>query len=122
MALHVIVEGEAVELAEVARLADAQDHRFQEAVEAAEHLLRRHLVEIPRADRVLDRLEHRVLADALLAAEHQRVVDLLGGLLHAMRAPAHDMGRVVAVEPLDMIEPAVGIAGDRLHDRRRGTG
>ena len=87
-----IVEGEAVELAEVARLADAQDHRFQEAVEAAEHLLRRHLGEIPGADRVLDRLQQRVLADALLAAEHQRVVDLLVRPLHAMRAPADDMG------------------------------
>ena len=49
--LHVIVEGEAVDLAEVARLADAQDHRFQEAVESAEHLLRRHLGEIPRRRR-----------------------------------------------------------------------
>ena len=89
----VVVEGEAVDLAEVARLGDAQDHRLEESVEAAEQLHRRHLGEVPRADRVLDRLEQRVLADALGAAEHERVVDLLGRELDAVRQPADQMWR-----------------------------
>ena len=37
---HVVVEGEAVEVAEVARFADAQDDRLEETVEPAEQLLR----------------------------------------------------------------------------------
>ena len=68
---------------------------------------------------MFDRLKHRVLADALLAAEHEGVVDLVGGLLHAMRAPADDVGGVLrAIEPVDMMQPAVGIAGNRLRHRR----
>ena len=94
--LHVVVEGEAVDLAEIARLGNAQDHRLQEAVEAAEQLQRRDLGEVPRADRVLDRLEQRVLADALAAAEHQRVVDLLAGELDAMGQPADQVVALVA--------------------------
>ena len=38
--LHVVVEGEAIDVAEVTRLVDAQDDGLQEAVEAAEHLHR----------------------------------------------------------------------------------
>lgn len=38
--LHVIEEGEAIELAEIACFADPQDHRLEEAVETAKHLLR----------------------------------------------------------------------------------
>ena len=45
----------------------------------AEHVLRRDLVEIPGPDRRLHRLQQRVLADPLRAAEDQRVIDLLGG-------------------------------------------
>ena len=118
MLFSVVVEGEAVELAEVARLADAQDHRLEEPVEAAEHLLRRDLEEIPGTDRVLDRLEQRVLADALFAAEHQGVVDLVGRLLNAMRQPADDVAGIVAVELLDVVQPAIGVTGDRRDDRR----
>ncbi len=40
---------------------------------------------------VLHRLEHRVLADALGAAEHQRVVDLLVGALDALREPEDEV-------------------------------
>ena len=75
--LQVVIELEAVVLAEIARFADAQDDGLQVAVEAAEHVLRRDLGEVPRSDRALHRLEDGVLADALRAAENQRVVDLL---------------------------------------------
>ena len=37
--LHVVVERKAVDVAEIARLADAQDHRFHKAVEPPEHVL-----------------------------------------------------------------------------------
>ena len=63
---------------------DPQHDALEEAVEAAEHLLRRDFLEIPRANGVLDRLQHGVLADALEAAEHKAVVDLLVRSLHAM--------------------------------------
>ena len=43
ISLHVIVESEAIEVAEVARLAHAQDHRLKETIEAPEDLLRRDL-------------------------------------------------------------------------------
>ena len=86
-----VVESEAVDLAEVARLADPQDDALEEAVEPAEQLLRRDFGEVPRPDRPLDRLEQRVLADALRAAEHERVVDLLFRPLHPMREPSHDV-------------------------------
>ena len=55
--LQVVVELEPVDFAEVARLADAQDHRLQEAIEAPEQLLRGDFREVPRADRALDRLQ-----------------------------------------------------------------
>ena len=94
--------------------------RLQEAIEAAEHMLRRHLGEIPRPDRVLDRFEHRVLADALIAAEHERVVDLLLRALHSMREPFHDVIGVVLAENLvDVIEPSVRL---RRHYRVRLSG
>jgi hypothetical protein len=50
VSFHVIVELKAVYVAEVARFAHAQDDGFQEAVEAAEHLLWGDFGEIPWAD------------------------------------------------------------------------
>jgi hypothetical protein len=47
---HVVIELKAVDVAKIARFAHAQDDGFQEAVEAAEHLLRRDLREVPWAD------------------------------------------------------------------------
>ena len=82
-----IVKFEAVEFAEIARLADAQDYRFQITVESPEHVLRRNLSEVPRPDRTLHGFERSVLADALRAAEHQSVVDLLCRPLHPVGEP-----------------------------------
>ena len=108
-----VVEVEAIDLAEVARLVDAQDDGLDEAVETAQQFGRRHLVEIPRPDGVLDRLEHRVLADALRAAQHQRVVDLLARALHAVRQPADDVLGVVGIDLADVVEPRLGLARRR---------
>ena len=60
---------------------------------------------------MLDRLEQRVLADALCAAEHQRVVDLLVRALHPVREPADDVVGIVAEDLVDVVEPGVGLAG-----------
>ena len=106
-----LVEGIAVDLAEIAGLVDAQDHALDEAVEAAEQLHRRHFGEVPRADRVAHRMQQRVLADAGRAAEQQRVVDLLGRALHPVRQPAEDVAGVVGIDLADMVEPWLGLAG-----------
>ena len=111
--LHVIVKLEAVELAQIARLADPQDHRLQEAVEPPQHLLRRHLLKIPGPDRVFDRLEQRVLADPLLPAENKRVVDLLLRSLHPVRKPIDDVVGLVRVNQPNVIEPSVRPFPDR---------
>jgi hypothetical protein len=64
----VVVELETIDVTEVARLVHPQDNGFQKAVEPAEQMLRRDFRKIPRADRMLYRLEQRVFADALQAA------------------------------------------------------
>ena len=68
---HVIVQREAIIFAEVARLRNAQNCRFQKAVEPAEDLYWCNFEEVPRANRVFDWFERRVLADALIAAENK---------------------------------------------------
>jgi hypothetical protein len=68
-------------------------------------------VKIPRADRMLDRLEQRILADTLRAAQHQGVVDLLGRPLHTVRQPAHDMCHIIlSVDGFDVADPRIGLS------------
>ena len=117
--LHVIVELEAIDIAQVTRFVDAQDHRLKEAVETAEQVLRRYFEEVPRADRVLHRLKRGVFANALIAAEHQCVVDLLAWSLHPLRKPLHDMVGVIAKHAAYVIEPGAGVAGITWLERRR---
>ena len=107
--LHVVVEFEAVEFAHVLRFGDPEHDAFGEAVEAAEHLLRRHLDKVPRADGALDRFEQRVLADALKAAEHQAVVDLLLRPLHPVGEEGNDVVGLVRVDSADMLDPRPGL-------------
>ena len=78
-------------------------------------------MEIPRPDGVLDRFKHRVLADALLSAQQQRVVDLLARALHAVSQPMDDMrGIARRVEyPVDMVGPRRGLRGISQLDARR---
>ena len=61
------------------------------AVEAPEQRRRRDLLEVPGADGVAHRDQDGVLADARRAAEQQRMVDLLAGLLHRVRAVELDV-------------------------------
>jgi hypothetical protein len=73
------------------------------------HSVRRDFVEIPRSHRALHRLEQRVLADPLGAAEHQRVVDLVLRVLHPVGQPFDDMFGIVAEDFADMVKPRMGL-------------
>ncbi len=113
VSLHVVVELEAVDVAEVSRLADAQDDGLRKAVEPSQHLLGRDLDEIPGADRILDRLQQCVLADALRTDEDERVVDLLLWLLHPVRQPLDDVLGIVGINLVHVVEPRPGLGGHR---------
>ena len=108
--LHVVIEGEAIELAEVARLAHAQDHRFQESVEASKHLLRRHLEEIPCADGMLDAVRAVCPCRCPCLPPSTRAWLIFDSwLLGTMGAPVDHVCGMLTVELLDVIEPAVGV-------------
>ena len=66
--LHMIVKCEAINIAEVAGLADAQDNAFQKPVEAAEGLLGRNVLKIPGANGETDRLQEGILPHTLGAS------------------------------------------------------
>src|SRR5262245_34916775 len=84
---------------------------FGIAVEGSvHHLAWCYVVKIPRTDRVLGRLKQRVFADALGAAEHQSVIELLLWPLHPMRQPIDDVTGVVRINSADMSEPRVRLA------------
>src|SRR5262245_51777122 len=73
-------------------------------------MLRRDFREIPRADRVLRGLEYRVFAYALIAAEHERVVDFFLRALRPMGKELLDVRGVgLAKNIIDVIEPPVGL-------------
>ena len=114
--LHVVVEFEAIEFAHVLRFGDPEYHALGEAVEAAKHLLRRHLDKIPWADSSLDRFEQRVLADPLKAAKDQAVIDLLVRPLRPVGEEGNDVIGFVWINSADMLDPRLGlrrVAGDR---------
>ena len=100
-----VVEREAVEFAHILGFADPQHNALEETVEAAKDVLRGHFFEVPRADGMLDRLQHGVLADAGNAAEHQPVVDLLVRALHPMGEPLDDVVGLVTVDLPGMLDP-----------------
>src|SRR5262249_26789512 len=110
---------EAIDVAKVARFANPQDHRLHESIEATEQMGGRYLDEVPGADGMFDRLKHCVLADALFAAEHQGVIDLVFGALHAMSEPRNNMGALGAEHVIDVIEPHRGLSRMAVLDERR---
>ena len=65
--LRVVVEGKAVYVAEVARLADAQDHGLEESIEARDHLLRRYRRNSKRPTACLTGSNSRVLLSLVAA-------------------------------------------------------
>src|SRR5262249_39579076 len=94
--LQMIVKLKPVDAAQVPRLAHAQDHALQVAVEPAKQVMRRNLKKVPRANCVLDRRQQSILADALRAAKHQCMVDLFFWALHAMRQPIDNVASTAA--------------------------
>ena len=108
---HVIVELEAIGFAQVARLADPQDYRFQKAIEPAEHLNRRGLLEVPCSNGVLHRFKQRILADALLPAENKCVIDLLLWPLNPVREEVDDVVGFIGIDETDVINPSLRLGG-----------
>ena len=123
--LDVIIELEAVEIAEIAPFIDPQDDRFNVAVELARQMCRRDFMKIPRSDGVLDRLQQRVFADPLVSAQQQRVIDLVAGMLPVLRQPAKNVVGVVRVDFVHVVEPGCCFAlvdrGKELADHQRLT-
>jgi hypothetical protein len=74
-----------------------------------DELSRRHLAEVPRTDRVHQGLDDRALADALPAAEAERVVDLLARPLHAVGEPRDDVVGIVGVDLVDVTAPRLDV-------------
>src|SRR5215469_8444803 len=114
--LHVIVERKSVGVAEVARLVDAQNDGFEEAIEVSEHVLRRYLVEVPRTDSIFDWFEQGILTDALLSPKNERVIDLLLRTLHSVGEITHDVRGFLAKNLMGVFEPGGGFAGISVFD------
>jgi hypothetical protein len=104
-----LVEFEAIELTKIARFADPQDNRLHEPVEPAKHLHRRDVLEIPWTNRMLHRLEHRVLADTWLSGEYKGVIDLNFWLLPSLREPFDDMIGIVGKDHMHEINPPTSL-------------
>ena len=100
-----IVKRKAVELAEIACLADTQNYTFQKTVEAAQDLDGRRFGAVPRTYCLNDRCEKRVLANTLTTAEHERVVYFFGRVLHTMCEPVDDMLSIVTKKFFGMCKP-----------------
>jgi hypothetical protein len=115
----VLIEGKAIMFTVIARLAHSQDHRLGEAVKPAHQMRRADVLKIPVTDCRLDRLERRVLADALISAQHQGVIDLFARALDAMRGPIHNMRRMIAVDALDVLDPFTRLHRITKADHRR---
>jgi hypothetical protein len=105
-------------MSQIARFADPHDDGLHEAIEPAEQLLRGDLDKIPGADRMLHRLQHRILADALTAAEYDAVIDLLVRPLHPMREPLNDPIGLIRVDQSHVIDPPGSQLGITRLERR----
>src|SRR5262249_35919072 len=64
-------------------------------------------------------LQQRILADSLMAAEHERMIDLDLGVLDAQREPIDDVIRIVAIDLADVINPWCSFHGISEGERRR---
>jgi hypothetical protein len=114
-----IVELISIEVTMIAGLVHPQDDGFDEAIETTQHVLRGHLLKIPRSDGMLDRFEQSILADALLAAKHQSVVDLLLRTLRPLSEPSNDVIGIIWKNFADVFEPRTGLTGITGDNRRR---
>src|ERR1700689_4989809 len=100
-----LIESVPIGLAKVAGFAHSQDDGLHETVKPAEYLLRRNLTKVPWSYCGLDWFQHGVLTHTLRTAEHERVVDLLVGKLHAVRQPFYDVIGFIGENLLDVLDP-----------------
>jgi hypothetical protein len=117
--LHVIVECEAADIAEIASFAHPQDHGFDKPIEPREQMMWPNFLNVPGADRALHRLHGGVLADALQATKDQGVVDFLGRPLNAVGEPRDDVIEIAWIDAIYMVEPARCFRGVTGHESRR---
>jgi hypothetical protein len=117
--LHVIVEAESVDIAEVPSFAHSKNYGLGESVESTQEMRWRDLYEIPRADCVLHGLQNRVLPDTLQSSENEGVIQFLVRTLPAVCEPTRDVLIVVRIDALDMVDPWAGFAGISWYDLRR---
>jgi hypothetical protein len=103
--LHMVIEGEPIDVPEIPRLAYPKDYTLEEAVEPFEDGLGRHFLEIPGPDCVLHRFKERVLANALRPAQYKGVIDLDLGMLNPLGKPSDDVVAILTEHALDVINP-----------------
>ena len=110
--LHVVIEAKTIEVAEVAGFAKSQDDRSEITIEAAVKDGRgAFLLPVPRPDGALDGFEQAVFPDPLIPTEDDGVVKFFSGALHPVGEPVNDMLRLIGINGIDMIEPALGASG-----------
>src|SRR5262245_32282936 len=105
---HPFIKPIAIDLAKIMRLVDAEKNGFNKAVESSHQCGRQNLFHIPRADRILDGIEKRILANSLHPAQEKSMIDFRLRPLDTTRQPANDVVLVVRVKLLDMLEPSSG--------------
>src|SRR6185312_1576680 len=104
------VECVPIDLAEIARLVDDEQHTFHESIEPTEQLHWRYGLGVPHAHRNRHWVQDGVLADAGGAAEQERMIDLLSRLLAPVRAIGDDVLPVFGIDGLDMVKPSLCFA------------
>jgi hypothetical protein len=109
ISLHVVVELKSIEVAEIARLIDAENDGFHKTVKPAQHVMRRYFAEIPRPYRPFHRFEQGIFPDALSAAKDEGVIQLFLRSLNAMCKPPHNVLCVLTVDAMDMFNPLLGL-------------
>jgi hypothetical protein len=114
---HMIVKCEAIDTAEIAGLADAQDHAFQKPIKAPEGLLGGNFLKIPKANGMADRLQKAILTHALGdSADH-----IVLWLAHRVQRPGEKINRALLLG--GDVEWIVRDAGPRLaHNEGPGKG
>ena len=116
--LHMVIEGEPIDIPEIPRLAYPKEYALEEAVEPFENGLRRHFMEIPWPDCIFHRFEERVLTNALRPAQYKSVIDLDLGMLNPLSKPSDDVTAILTEHAFDVINPCGGKCGIAASDVR----
>jgi hypothetical protein len=84
----------------------AQNNGLKKPIEAAEYLTRRDLCKVPRANCLLYALKQCVLANALVAAQDERVIDFFVRALNSVRQPFYYVLCILRINSFHMLGPA----------------